>query len=357
MTAGGDSARAAAASSTVLVGSSLSPRISVVLPTYNRAQFLDDAFESLCRQTCGDWELIVVDDGSTDDTAAVVERWRPRLGHRFAYVRQDNRGAYGARNSGLDRAGGDFVAFFDSDDLWLPEHLERCLAAFSAVPDLDWVYAACRQVDTTGQVIQATTFEVNGRPQPFLSVPAIVTDGVHVLDPRDALVSQLRHGLYCGLQNSMIRRHVFEGQRFWEDYRVVEDVLFLIRALARGLRIGYRTDVQVIYRVHEGNSSASAAGVGLESLRRICLESVQGLERIRADVPLAPRAMRELRQYLGRQYFWRLGYACYWQAGDAAGALQAMRAGRRLVPWNLAMLKTYVASLVRSRLRKTVSLR
>jgi hypothetical protein len=166
------------------------------------------------------------------------------------------------------------------------------------------------------------------------------------------LRAQLQGGLYSGLQNSLIRRQVFDGQRFWEDYRVVEDSLFLLRALGRGLRIGYRRDVQVIYRIHEGNSSASAAGLSLENLRRICLESVQGLERVRAEKILPPEAAEDLDRSLAELYFWRLGYACHWQVGDAEQALEAMRRGRRLTPWDRAMLKTYVITLLRSRFRR-----
>jgi glycosyltransferase involved in cell wall biosynthesis len=329
-----------------------SPLVSVVLPTYNRAAFIAEALDSISGQTFADWELVVVDDGSTDGTREVVERRTSRFSQQTTYVYQQNRGAYGARNTGLDHATGEFVAFFDSDDLWLPEHLERCLAAFRAVPRLDWVFAACRQVDAKGRTVQPTTFEVNGKPLHFLSAPVTTVDGVNVLEPRDALRAQLQGGLYSGLQNSLIRRQVFDGQRFWEDYRVVEDSLFLLRALGRGLRIGYRRDVQVIYRIHEGNSSASAAGLSLENLRRICLESVQGLERVRAEKILPPEAAEDLDRSLAELYFWRLGYACHWQAGDAERALEAMRRGRRLTPWDRAMLKTYVITLLRSRFRR-----
>jgi glycosyltransferase involved in cell wall biosynthesis len=327
------------------------PVVSIILPTYNRAPFLDEAFESIRRQTLADWNLIVVDDGSTDDTATVVERWKTRLPN-LIYVRQDNRGAYGARNTGLDRSTGNFVAFFDSDDLWLPHHLERSVAACETAPELDWVYAACRSVDAAGREVQPTTFAHDGRPQAFLSAPAQVKGPVHVVEPGAALLAQLRGGLYAGLQNSVIRRQVFEGQRFWDDYRVVEDVLFLVRALSRGLRVGYLTDVHVIYRIHEGNSSASAAGLSFDSLRRICLETVTGLERIRAETPMPDDAAAELRRALAHSYFWRLGYSCCWQAGDVPAALEAMRAGRRLAPRDPAMLKTYLACLVRAPFRK-----
>jgi hypothetical protein len=105
------------------------PTFSVIIPTYNRAAVLPDAIESVFAQSDGDLELIVVDDGSTDDTAAILERYRGRL----TVVRQPNAGAAAARNRGLDVATGRYLAFLDSDDAWAPwtvEMLSRAVTEF-----------------------------------------------------------------------------------------------------------------------------------------------------------------------------------------------------------------------------------
>src|SRR5262245_12220586 len=97
-----------------------SPAVTSILPTYNRARFLPQAFASIRSQTFTDWELIVVDDGSTDNTRELVEELTRGWPQPVRYHRQDNQGAYGARNTGLDLSIGECVAFFDSDDVWLP---------------------------------------------------------------------------------------------------------------------------------------------------------------------------------------------------------------------------------------------
>src|SRR6186997_2162819 len=112
--------------------------VSIVLPTFNRESFLAQAFSSIAAQEYPHWELIVVDDGSTDGTAAEVQRLIPTMPGPVKYVRQDNRGAYGARNTGCRHATGDYISFFDSDDLWFPHHLRRCVEALDAHADLDW---------------------------------------------------------------------------------------------------------------------------------------------------------------------------------------------------------------------------
>jgi glycosyltransferase involved in cell wall biosynthesis len=111
--------------------SSQHPTVSVVLPTFNRRGFLQQAVESVLAQTRPADELIVVDDGSTDDTADLLAGY----GDRLMVIRQDNRGVSAARNAGIRRAKGAFVALLDSDDYWLPEKLEAQLSFFERHPD------------------------------------------------------------------------------------------------------------------------------------------------------------------------------------------------------------------------------
>jgi glycosyltransferase involved in cell wall biosynthesis len=322
--------------------------VSIILPTYNRARFLPEAFDSIRRQSWADWELIVVDDGSTDDTEALVADWLPRLGGRGRYVKQQNRGAYGARNTGLDHVTRDYVAFFDSDDLWLPHHLANCAGALDVAPDVDWVYAACRCIDPNGTVVQPTTFDLPTGPRPFRQLHVDTRGALSVIDDPEIVACQLTHGLYAGLQNSLIRRHVFDGHRFYEDSRVVDDVMFLVRALVRGVRIGYLNDVQVIYRIHDDNSSGSSTASNRSSLARIRTESIVGLERLDRDLPLTASQRAALRRTLGRHYFWDLGYVCYWQGGERTKAFDAFRRGLKLNPTDAQMWKTYAVSLLRS---------
>lgn len=104
------------------------PTVSVVIPTYNRAFVIGDAIRSVLEQTFQDFEIIVVDDGSTDNTAEVVKSFND---DRIRYIRLDkNRGAAAARNVGTRESKGEYIAFLDSDDLWLPTKLEKQLEVF-----------------------------------------------------------------------------------------------------------------------------------------------------------------------------------------------------------------------------------
>ena len=107
-------------------------RVSVVIPTYNRAGFVREAIASVLEQDYPDVELIVVDDGSRDGTAAVVGSFGPAA----QYLWQENRGVSAARNRGVAASTGEFIAFLDSDDLWLPHKVSEQVAYFEAHPEL-----------------------------------------------------------------------------------------------------------------------------------------------------------------------------------------------------------------------------
>jgi len=110
------------------MGKDKNPTVSVIIPTYNRAHLVGRAIRSVLNQTYQDFEIIVVDDGSTDNTEEVVKGFND---DRIRYIRHDeNRGGAAARNTGIKAAQGEYIAFLDSDDEWLPEKLERQVKAF-----------------------------------------------------------------------------------------------------------------------------------------------------------------------------------------------------------------------------------
>ena len=104
----------------------LQPLISVVIPAYNAGQFLDKTLESVLSQTYENWECIIVNDGSTDNTESVVKKWCEKDA-RFRYFYKENSGASDTRNLGIKEARGEYIAFLDADDLYMPNFLKVCL--------------------------------------------------------------------------------------------------------------------------------------------------------------------------------------------------------------------------------------
>lgn len=123
--------------------------VSVIIPTFNRAEMLRDAIESVYCQTYGDWELIVVDDGSTDSTRKMVRAYEPRI----KYVYQGNKGLSSARNLGISLSGGELIAFLDADDIWLPDKLELQVRMMRRSQDIGLVGCGAYLMNAAGQTI------------------------------------------------------------------------------------------------------------------------------------------------------------------------------------------------------------
>jgi cellulose synthase/poly-beta-1,6-N-acetylglucosamine synthase-like glycosyltransferase len=324
------------------------PVVSIILPTYNRAKFLPQAFDSIRSQTWTDWELIVVDDGSRDDTAAVVEQLASETGRPVRYVWQENAGPAAARNAGLDRARGKYVAFFDSDDYWLAHHLKDCVGALEGNPEVAWVFCAGRRVDYhTKQVLIEHDFYQDGLRSRFLDLRTRRAGGLHIFEDPCLLQCALRGAGFGGLQSTVARREVFARLRF-ESVAFFEDRLALIRAIALGIPIGYLDEVHVLIYSHGANVSF-ASEKQLESYVAAMHAYLAALETLRRELPLTRRESRSLHAKAGEESFWNLGYFLA-RRGRHRDGLRWMRYGLRCCPLNLAFWKTYLVSCLRAAL-------
>lgn len=322
--------------------------VSIILPTFNRSGFLPQAFQSIASQSYPDWELIVVDDGSNDDTRECVEALKSTVSCPVRYVYRVNGGPAEARNTGIDLAKGSYVAFFDSDDQWLPHHLAECVQALKANSGVDWVYAAGRRVMfNTGQTLIENSFYPNDTPQPFLSLNTRVSGPLRIIDDRDAVLMQIRHGLYCGLQNSVMRREMFDDLQL-PSFRIGEDRLFTLMALVSGRRIGYLTNVHVIYHEHADNSSASGTDQSATKQVRVQEELIRCYEFALHHLKLRGQEVRALRVGLSREYFWHYGYNLLWQEKSTREAFKAFRRALALNPFDWRYWKTYLSCSLQS---------
>ncbi len=123
------------------------PKVSVIIPTYQHAHFVGQTIESVLGQTYGDYEVIVVDDGSTDNTSEVLAEFGPRI---TVIRHRRNRGLSAARNSGISTARGDYVAFLDADDVWMPDKLEKQVPLFDRNQAVGLVYSDALHFDESG---------------------------------------------------------------------------------------------------------------------------------------------------------------------------------------------------------------
>lgn len=133
--------------------------ISVIIPTYNRENYLKEAIDSVLQQTYQNIEIIVVDDASTDNTKEIVLSFKDKV----RYIYQDNKERGAARNNGIAHAKGEFIAFLDSDDAWLPDHLESCLNALKCDNNAGLSFSHSYIINEKGAIISKNRpYIVNG---------------------------------------------------------------------------------------------------------------------------------------------------------------------------------------------------
>jgi glycosyltransferase involved in cell wall biosynthesis len=128
----------------------MTPTVSIIIPCYNQARYLPLSIRSVQAQSRPDWEIVLVNDGSTDDTATIAAQFTDA---RIHYIYQTNQGLSAARNTGIHAAQGRYLAFLDSDDEWEPEFLEKCVQALESNPNLAGVYTRNIFIDQDGQVL------------------------------------------------------------------------------------------------------------------------------------------------------------------------------------------------------------
>ena len=121
--------------------SKIDKKISVVIPVYNGSKYIEKAIHSVAGQTLPPYEIIIVNDGSTDDSTLIIEELAKTIS--LKYFHQENSGQSSARNYGVSRSSGDFIAFLDQDDIWYPNHLEELIKPFMEIiyPQIGWVYS------------------------------------------------------------------------------------------------------------------------------------------------------------------------------------------------------------------------
>jgi glycosyltransferase involved in cell wall biosynthesis len=196
------------------------PLVSIILPTYNRAHFLPEAVGSVLAQTYRNWELIVVDDGSTDHTREVAEGYGDE---RIRYLYQANKGCSAARNLGIKNSRGEFIAFLDSDDMWLPERLEVGMRAFEEHPSAGMVCSGCYRVGNDGAVVCESKADLPVIPFEELQVRYAIPGGTPSVTVRMAALEEV------GLFDESLARN--EDWDLW--LRLARR--FEIRAVARPL--------------------------------------------------------------------------------------------------------------------------
>ena len=232
------------------------PLLTVVIPVYNAARFLPEAVASIGLQRYQPIEIIVVDDGSTDNCPEVAAG----LGSEVRYIRQENAGPAAARNHGLSLARGEFISFLDADDLWPPQKLSIQMARLLAEPELDFVLGRTQYQVLPGGELPSLNFEA---PENVVT-QTVVGSGVY-------------------------RRRVFDRiGGFDESFRFGEDTDWFIRALENDVAMRILRSITLLYRMHGRNLTQDRTTVRHQLMVLLQRSMERRRRRGTASIPLRP---------------------------------------------------------------------
>jgi glycosyltransferase involved in cell wall biosynthesis len=286
------------------------PTISVIVPAYNAVDTILKTIESVQKQTFGDFELIVINDGSTDKTLELLSTVKDSRLHIFSY---SNGGLPTARNRGISHSTGEFITFLDADDLWTPDKLELQLAALQQHPDAGVAYSWTHFMDEQGESFHA------GKP---------------VFFEGNVYATLLTGNFIDSGSNPLIRRQAIESVgEFDPTLGSCEDWEYWLRIAARWSFVVVPKP-QIFYRQTSGAMSSKIEV--MEKYNLIVIERA---------FEAAPPELQFLKNQSLANLYQFLAHLCLTRIPNAAGAKQAaqkLQSAIRLHPWTLVDKKTHI---------------
>jgi len=290
------------------------PLVSVIIPTYNCGKFIEQSIESVLKQTYKNVEIIVIDDGSTDDTSLKLSKY----GEHIICIRQKNQGLSKSRNIGMRHSKGEYLAFQDADDRWNPKKLEMQVECFRKVKDIGLVFTDFSRIDMEGNIVKDryeekafTVFQDYG-----LSIEKIFK-GKRTTRIDDSGQGNSQHTLYSGNvfyhlckgnfilpSTTLFKKECIEkiGLLWNEEFQCATDQYFHLH-FARHFPVAYLDAVTAEYRVAGGGSLS-----GNKNTPQLILNTIKTLEDIyEQDEGLRSGKNSLYRTILGKHYA-RLAY-------------------------------------------------
>ncbi|BAU64180.1 glycosyl transferase family protein [Stanieria sp. NIES-3757] len=280
------------------------PKVSVIIPSFNCAKYISQAIESVINQTYKNYEIIVIDDGSTDNTQAII---KPYL-NKIRYFYQTNQGAAEARNKGLDLARGELIAFLDADDLFLPHKLQEQVAIFEQQPKIGIVNSGFRVIKENGDAVMDV--------ERWHEIPDL-TPEVWLLH-KPVLPSAM-----------MFRREWFDRfGGFKQRFFPCEDMELTLRMVIQGCQSTWLPSITACYR----RSAHSATSFERSSLLKHIAkaEEMQDYFFSRSDLP---KSMRKLENQARFYHFSWLAWLCY-QGGLPSQMAQYLEKSQQCAPYS-----------------------
>lgn len=208
------------------------PKVSIIVPCYNQAQYLDAAMQSVLDQIYQNWECLIVNDGSSDSTEKIALSWAAK-DPRFIYLYKENGGVSSARNLGIEKAKGEYLQFLDSDDFLNKEKLELSLQQMENSKDVNLIVSNFRMFTDNPQITSEPFCQLNSQSFTF-----------------ENMLYQWNESFSIQMQCGLFHSSLFETIRFPEDFAAQEDWIVWVRIFKKGCKVVFIDKPLALYRIN-----------------------------------------------------------------------------------------------------------
>ena len=318
--------------------------VSIIVPVYNRENLIKIAINTVLNQSYTDWEMIIIDDSSSDNTKEVVTHFSNSDSRIKLIDNKFAKGPSGTRNTGLDIASGDYIAYLDSDDEWMPFHLERMIACFERHPEIDVMSAdPLRKNRSTGEVVSYDKLNLS-------NIDHRSFEDCSIIDYGDLFDHQLR-GRVITTQCIVGKSDILKSVRWNESLGNAVDNLYNLEVCAKRINVGHIEDYHAIYWIHDDNLSNVSGSHSPQRMEKLHLGFIKYWQIVANKFNLSNMQKRYVNSNLATTYAWHLGYHTYEPQKKYREAINCYLKAIKYTPYNFknyfALIKAFVKLVIR----------
>jgi glycosyltransferase involved in cell wall biosynthesis len=323
-------------------GARITPTVSIIIPIFNREGLVKQVIGTVTQQTFMDWELILVDDNSTDDTVRLINEYVAKDSRIRCVTNTYKKGPSGARNKGLDESIGKYIAYHDSDDEWYPHHLETMVYYLEKYPeDIDVMSAnPLRKRLETNEVFNYDTIDMDAIPHKKIEKAYLIS--------RSALFEVQLKGRAITTQCMIGKASTMKSVRWNEDLNAAVDIMHNLQICALDIGVGHIQDYHAVYWAHDDNLTNCGGGHSPVRMERVHNAFALYWETVLTKLTLTQGQIDYVKDELSKVYAWHLAYHTYESQKKYKEATKYYLRALSHKPMNFKYWKSYIkASLKR----------
>jgi glycosyltransferase involved in cell wall biosynthesis len=283
----------------------IAPVVSIIIPIFNRENLVKQVIDTVVQQTFVNWELILVDDSSTDSTVSLINEYAAKDPRIKCVINSHKKGPSGARNTGLDESTGQYIAYHDSDDEWYPHHLETMVYYLDKYSkDIDLMSAnPLRKFLETNEVFNYDTIDLKAVPHTKVEDVCLIT--------RSRLFEVQLKGRAITTQCMIGKASIMKSVRWNEDLNAAVDIMHNLELCALDIGVGHIQDYHAIYWAHDDNLTNCGGGHSPARMERVHSAFVLYWQLVLKKFELTREQKKYAEHELAETYAWHLGYHTY----------------------------------------------